>query len=883
MSKPDANFIWAIANLLRGPYKPKEYGDVVLPMTILRRLDCVLAPTKQAVHREWTTSRDKTSKDILDVKLRKKSGYSFYNTSQYTIPTLTGDSANVKANLLSYLDSFSDNIRDVFTRFGFEEQIQRLEEANALYLVLQRFAALDLRPENVSNTEMGTVFEELIRKFAEASNETAGEHFTPREVIALMVDLLLVGDEDATSTPNIIRTVYDPAAGTGGMLSVMDEHLRRQNETARLTMAGQEVNASSYAVCKADMVIKGQDINAIALGNTLTDDQHAGKVFHYCLSNPPFGVEWRTSEREVRKEHTQMGFRGRFGPGLPGVSDGSMLFLLHLISKMRPVDPDRDETRGRAAIVLNGSPLFTGKAGSGESEIRRWILESDLLDAIIALPTDMFYNTGIATYIWVLDQRKPPERRGKVQLIDASEMFIKMRKSLGSKRKELSDTDIETTVKLYGAFDGADDKRSKIFNNQDFGYHTIIVERPLRLAFQATPERIDAALASPAVQKLDVETVTQLRVALGSLDPNLVVKDRAEFNTLLGKALGNAGIQVGTPVRKALLSGLGERDETAEICLDTKGKPEPDPKLRDTENVPLDEDIHEYFAREVVPHVPDAWIDESKTRIGYEIPFAKHFYEYESPRALKHIDVELDKLVSIQEQLVSTLRKQRMAAIYHSVPFDCKEIRLKYLATSVRQGFSPQCEAIGTDGITEWAVLKVGCVNGGIFRPEENKRLPPEIDPRPDLAVHLGDLVVSRANTRDLVGSAAIVQGEYPRLMLSDKTYAIALDTNRVIPEFVALVLGTPKLRQLIELEATGASHSMQNISQADILNLPIPLPTVEKQRDILESLGAELARVDNAIRHAKELMDSLRERRAALITAAVVGPIDELPAIRGE
>jgi type I restriction enzyme M protein len=655
VSKPDANFIWAIANLLRGPYKPKEYGDVVLPMTILRRLDCVLAPTKHAVHQEWIASRDKTSKDILNVKLRKKSGYAFYNTSQYTIPTLTGDSANVQANLLSYLDSFSDNIRDVFTRFGFEDQIQRLNEANALYLVLQRFAALDLRPENVSNTEMGSVFEELIRKFAEASNETAGEHFTPREVIALMVDLLLVGDEDATSTPNIIRTVYDPAAGTGGMLSVMDEHLRSQNETARLTMAGQEINASSYAVCKADMVIKGQDVNAIALGNTLTDDQHAGRVFHYCLSNPPFGVEWKTSEREVRKEHTQMGSRGRFGPGVPAVSDGSMLFLLHLISKMRPADPLHNETRGRAAIVLNGSPLFTGKAGSGESEIRRWIVESDLLDAIIALPTDMFYNTGIATYIWVLDQRKPPERRGKVQLIDASQMFVKMRKSLGSKRKELSSSDIETIVKIYGGFDGTDE-RSKIFDSQEFGYRAITVEQPLRLAFQATPERIDAALASAAVQKLDMQTVSHLRVALRLLGSDLVIRDRSEFDTMMGRALGKAGVRVGLPVRKALLAGLGERDETAAVCTDVKGRPEPDPRLRDTENVPLGEDVHEYFAREVTPYVPDAWIDESKTKIGYEIPFTRHFYEYAPPRPLEEIDADVKRLIGEIQALFAEVK-----------------------------------------------------------------------------------------------------------------------------------------------------------------------------------------------------------------------------------
>ncbi|GMA41847.1 type I restriction-modification system subunit M [Mobilicoccus caccae] len=655
-SKPDANFIWSIANLLRGPYKPKEYGDVVLPMTILRRLDCVLAATKDAVLSEQKRSGDRTAKDLLDVKLRKAAKYSFYNTSPYTLPSLTGDSANIKANLLSYVDGFSDNVRDVFTRFGFEEQVQRLEEANALYLVVQEFAKLDLRPQHVSNTEMGSVFEELIRKFAEASNETAGEHFTPREVIALMVDLLLVGDEDATTPGKAVnRRVYDPAAGTGGMLSTMDEHLREQNPAARLLMAGQEINPSSYAVCKADMIIKGQPVDAIALGNTLTDDAHAGKDFHYCLSNPPFGVEWKTSQREVIKEHKQLGFNGRFGPGLPAVSDGSMLFLLHLIDKMRTVDPDDENVRGRAAIVLNGSPLFTGRAGSGESEIRRWVIESDLLDAIIALPTDVFYNTGIATYIWVLDRKKPAERRGYVQLIDGSQMFTKMRKSLGSKRKELLPADIETLVKLYAEFDGADDKRSKVFPGEAFGFHTITVERSLRLAFQATAERIDEAITSKAVQKLDESTQEQLRRALQTLDRETVWRARPAFDQALGKALGAAGLQVGSPVRKAIHAALSERDETAEICTDAKGNPEPDPKLRDTENVPLGQDVDEYVAREVLPYVPDAWIDHAKTKVGYEIPFTRHFYEYVPPRTLEEIDADVKRLIAEIQELFAEL------------------------------------------------------------------------------------------------------------------------------------------------------------------------------------------------------------------------------------
>ena len=534
--------------------------------------------------------------------------------------------------------------------------MQRLEEANALYLVVQEFAKLDLRPQHVSNTEMGAVFEELIRKFAEASNETAGEHFTPREVIALMVDLLLVGDEDATTPGKAVnRRVYDPAAGTGGMLSTMDEHLREQNPAARMLMAGQEINPSSYAVCKADMIIKGQPVDAIALGNTLTDDAHAGKDFHYCLSNPPFGVEWKTSQREVVKEHKQLGFNGRFGPGLPAVSDGSMLFLLHLIDKMRTVDPDDENVRGRAAIVLNGSPLFTGRAGSGESEIRRWVIESDLLDAIIALPTDMFYNTGIATYIWVLDRKKPVERRGYVQLIDGSQMFTKMRKSLGSKRKELAPADIETLVKLYAAFDGSNDKRSKVFPKEAFGFHTITVERPLRLAYQVTAEGIVDAIESTAVQKLDESTQEQLRRALQTLDRKAVCKERSGFDQALGKALGGAGLQVGAPVRKAIHAALSERDETAEICTDARGNPEPDPKLRDTENVPLGQNIDEYVAREVLPYVPDAWVDHAKTKVGYEIPFTRHFYEYVPPRPLEEIDADVKRLIAEIQDLFAEL------------------------------------------------------------------------------------------------------------------------------------------------------------------------------------------------------------------------------------
>ena len=563
-----SSFIWAVADLLRGDYKQSEYGKVILPFTVLRRLDCVLEPSKEAVLKE------KEKRDAAGLNpepfLLKKAGLLFYNTSPLDIKKLMGDQDNIAENMFSYIQAFSPAVRDIFECFDFHTQVQRLDKAGLLYLVTEKFANIDLHPEVVSNEQMGHVFEELIRKFAELSNETAGEHFTPREVIRLMVNLLFIEDDDALTKPGIVRSLYDPTAGTGGMLSVAEDHLSGQNPDARLVMYGQELNGESYAICKADMLIKGQDISNIIHGNTLSDDGLPGKQFDYMLSNPPFGVEWKKIQKEIKKEHEQDGFNGRFGPGLPRVSDGSLLFLMHLISKMRPTK----DGGSRFGIVLNGSPLFTGNAGSGESEIRRYVLENDLLEAIIGLPTDMFYNTGISTYIWIVTNRKPASRKGKVQLIDASAMWQKMRKSLGSKRKELSDDHIAEITRLFGdakevavsneAGDGV--PISRIFKTTDFGYQTITVERP----------------------QLDED---------------------------------------GQPV----LETRGKR----------KGLPKPDSKLRDTEEVPLGEDVDEYFQREVVPHVPDAWIDHDKTKIGYEIPFNRHFYVFKPPRELDEIDAEL--------------------------------------------------------------------------------------------------------------------------------------------------------------------------------------------------------------------------------------------------
>lgn len=551
------NFVWSIADQLRGVYKPHQYGNVILPFTILRRLDAILAPSREEI-RALAAKNDGT---VLDMKVRQATGLRFYNTSQFDFAKLIADPEGLKSNLIDYISRFSTNI-DVFDRFKFENEIATLAEKDRLYLVVGKFAEIDLHPTTISNADMGDLFEELIRKFAEASNEEAGEHFTPRDAIRLIVDLLFAEDQAALLEPGTIRSIYDPTVGTGGFLSVAEERLLERNPDARLALYGQEINDQSYAIAKSDLIAKGQDATNIQLGDTLGDDKFAGKTFDFVLSNPPYGVDWKASLEAVKAEATQFP-DGRFGHGLPPVSDGQLLFLTHVAHKMRPAS----EGGGRAGIVLNGSPLFTGAAGSGPSEIRRWLLESDLVEAIVALPTNLFFNTGIATYVWVLDTTKRPERKGKIQLIDATGYWSKLRKNLGSKNREVGATDRDAIVKLYDAFE--DGEHSKIFDIADFGYWNITVERPLR-------------------------------------------------------------------------------DDNGDIVTDTKGNPKPDTKLRDTENVPFTHEggIDAYFATEVLPHVPDAWIDHKKTKIGYEIPFTRHFYKYVPPRPLDEIDADLNKLVA---------------------------------------------------------------------------------------------------------------------------------------------------------------------------------------------------------------------------------------------
>ncbi|MGQ4006392.1 class I SAM-dependent DNA methyltransferase [Francisellaceae bacterium CB300] len=632
--------IWGTADLLRGDYKQSEYGKIILPFTLLRRIECVLEPTRKDVIAEFEARKDLGIP--LDAILTRKSKHSFYNKSNYTLDKLMADSNNIADNLKSYINDFSTNTREIFEKYDFENQIDKLSDNDLLYMIIEKFSSFDFTPDKISNHDMGLLFEELIRKFAEQSNETAGEHFTPRDIVRLTTSLLFNEDDEILIKDGLVRSLYDPTAGTGGFLSSGSEYIHELNPSANLVTFGQELNPESYAICKADMMIKGQPVENIKLGNTLSDDQLKGKEFDYMLSNPPFGVEWKKVQRQVTDEHKSQGFNGRFGAGLPRVSDGSLLFLLHLVSKMRP----SKEGGSRIGIILNGSPLFTGGAGSGESEIRRYILENDYLETIVAMPNDMFFNTGIATYIWILSNNKPDHRKGKVQLINASNLGNSMRKSLGSKRKYLNEEQIVDIVKTYG--DNSESKMSKIFDTTDFGFRRVTIERPLQLSFYTKDNgRLETLKSDNAFNKLKETVQTEILLALENMKPDYT--DRNKFNKEL---------QAKTPTKltasnlKLVQKHLSEHDENAVICKDSKGKPEASSDLRDYENIPLSENINTYFDREVKPHVPTAWIDTKKTDdkdgkigiVGYEIPFNRHFYEYTPPRDLGEIDTELETL-----------------------------------------------------------------------------------------------------------------------------------------------------------------------------------------------------------------------------------------------
>jgi type I restriction enzyme M protein len=647
-------FIWSVADLLRGDYKQAEYGKVILPLTVLRRLDCVLEPTKPAVLAKVKDLGGRVGN--LDPILRRAADQPYYNVSPLDFRGLLADPEHIAQSLRLYIDAFSPGAVEVLDKYGFDAEITRLDGADLLYQVVARFTDVDLHPDNVSNLQMGYVFEELTRRFSEVA--TAGEHFTPREVIRLMVNLLLSDDDATLATPGIVKTVYDPACGTGGMLSTAEDWIRQHNPDARLELFGQELNPETYAICRSDMMLKGHNAQNIALGNSFSHDVHGDKSFDYMLANPPFGVEWKKIQTFVEDEAAR-GYAGRFGAGTPRINDGSLLFLQHMIAKMKPLS----EGGSRLAIVFNGSPLFTGAAGSGESEIRRWILENDWLEGIVALPDQLFYNTGISTYFWILSNRKRPEYKGQVVLLDARDQFTKMRKSLGDKRKEISPDQIDQITRWYADAldlaanpDAPDNSRVKVFPTTAFGYQRITVERPLRLRFEVTDDAIDNVRASKPYRSLAPVDQEHLVAALTTLLPDDGTDadgtTRKAFQTALKAALTVHGVSTSAALDKVLWASVSVPDPDGELQTDRHGKPLPDPDLRDNENVPLGEQVDDYLAREVLPHVPDAWIDHTKTKTGYEIPFTRHFYVYTPPRPLAEIDADIKTLEAEIQRLL---------------------------------------------------------------------------------------------------------------------------------------------------------------------------------------------------------------------------------------
>ena len=652
-----SNLIWQIADLLRGPYRPPQYERVMLPMTVLRRFDCVLAPTKAKVLAEHARRKGgKVEGTALDLRLNRAAGQRFHNRSPLDFQKLKGDPDNIERHLASYVNGFSGNVRGIFEYFEFENEIERMREANILYLVVSKFSDVDLHPESVPNEQMGLIFENLIRRFNELANETAGDHFTPREVIRLMVSILFIEDDKLLATPGTVRKLLDPACGTGGMLAEAQNYLREHHGAARLYVYGQDYNRRAFATAASDMLMKQVDHNGggdnVRFGDSLTEDAFAGETFDYFLTNPPFGVDWKRQQKELRREHDKRGFDGRFGAGLPRVNDGSLLFLQHMWDKREPMKPAEHKHGSRLAIVFSGSPLFTGGAGSGESNIRKWIIEHDWLEAIIALPEQMFYNTGIGTYIWILTNRKAKRRKGKIQLLDARNVWTAggsedNKRSLGDKRRHLTGSQIDAIVKLYGQRKGGE--TSRIFDNEDFGYTRVTVERPLRLRYQMTLE--DKARFLDACPHLldDVQVI----------DQELGREPKRDWNAVWGRIqdmLHSHKSRWRAPEQKLFRSVFTQKDSEAEPVASAgrDGGYEPDANLRDFENVPLKEDIDAYFEREVRPHVPDAWMDRGKDKVGYEINFNRHFYKYTPPRPLEVIDAELKHA---EEEIMRLLRE----------------------------------------------------------------------------------------------------------------------------------------------------------------------------------------------------------------------------------
>ena len=885
-----ANLIWQIADLLRGPYRPPQYERVMLPMTVLRRFDCVLASTKAEVLAEHERRKGgKVEGDALEFRLNRAAGQRFHNRSPLDFRKLEGDPDNIERHFVSYVQGFSRNVREIFEYFEFENEIERMREANLLYLVVSRFGSVDLHPDTVPNEQMGLIFENLIRRFNELANETAGDHFTPREVIRLMVNILFIEDDELLATPGTVRKLLDPACGTGGMLAEAQNYLREHHRAARLYVYGQEYNRRAFATAASDMLMKQVDHNGagdnVRFDDSLTADAYADETFDYFLTNPPFGVDWKRQQRELRREHDQRGFDGRFGAGLPRVNDGSLLFLQHMWDKREPVRPAEHQHGSRLAIVFSGSPLFTGGAGSGESNIRKWIIENDWLEAIIALPEQMFYNTGIGTYIWIVTNRKEKRRKGKIQLLDARNVWTAggsedSKRSLGDKRRHLTGSQIDAIVKLYGQ--QTDSQTSKVFDNEDFGYTRVTVERPLRLRYQMTIE--DKARFLNACPHLldDVQTI----------DKELGREPEHNWNVVwsgIQDILHSRGSRWRAPEQRLFRSVFTQKDPEAEpVSSGARDVTyEPDADLRDFENVPLKDDIDAYFESEVRPHVPDAWMDRRKDKIGYEINFNRHFYNYTPPRPLEVIDAKLKEAEQEILRLLREVTKRRgyvtcavtrglnlaaplkdsgiswagkVPAHWKTPPIYARfEVQLGKMLDEKRIGGAHLAPYIRNVDV-QWGGINVTDLPEMDFSEDDRRRY----------ALRVGDILVCEGGE---VGRCALWDGAHPECYYQKALHRLRPTGGKDDPAFFVLVM-----RALVDsgqFELQSSASTIRHLPAEKLRVIRYPAPPLDEQQAIVAHVASEMGKLQALNLEIERIAALIGARRTALISAAVRGVID--------
>ena len=868
-----SNLIWEIANLLRGPYRPPQYERVMLPMTVLRRFDCVLAPTKAKVLAEHRRRKGgKMRGKALDTVLNNIAGQRFHNRSSLDFDKLQGDPDNIAQHLTSYINGFSTEVRRIFVDFfDFGTEIEKMQEANILYLVVSKFREVDLHPDRVHNEQMGLIFENLIRRFNELANETAGDHFTPREVIRLMVNLLFIHDDELLATPGVVRTLLDPACGTGGMLAEAQGYLRDHNAEAQLYAYGQDYNNRAYAIAASDMLLKQVDHNGggdnVRFGDSMTNDQFNGETFDYFLTNPPFGVDWKKQQGEIKREHQQRGFAGRFGAGLPRVNDGSLLFLQHMIHKFEPVRPEEHKPGSRLAIVFSGSPLFTGGAGSGESNIRRWIIENDWLEAIVALPEQMFYNTGIGTYIWIVANNKEQRRKGKIQLLDARDLWTPggsadSKRSLGDKRRHLSEKQITEIVCLYGRFRNGE--RSKVFKNEDFGFTRVTVERPLRLRYQMTAKRKKAFLLEHPDLADDVRAIQRKLGSKPVMDWNAVWDRIADLLHKRGAAWTNVQ-------RAAFRATCTERDPEAEPVVAQAPALEPDPQLRDFENVPLLNDVDAYFECEVHPYVPDAWMDRSKDKIGYEINFNQHFFKYSPPKPLRETDVELKSAKEAIADLLQEVAKQRSMfshALHQGIDTvaSASQCKLKYLASINDDVLSED-----TSADFEMQYIDIGNVNSSGRISELATYRFEDAPSRARRLVRDGDVIISTVRT--YLQAIAQIREPPENLVVSTGFAVVRPLRDRFDANYCKFALRDATFLAEVERRSVGVSYPA--INAKDLADIPVPSHSLPQQRAIAAYLDSEARRLDALFAEVRSSLELLEERRSAVVSWALGGGVN--------